>query len=47
VVRALADELARVEIPSLEKLLQPAGRHFIPPDLAGRLTANEASSADN
>ena len=47
VVRTLADELARVEIPALDKLLQPAGRHFIPPDLAARLTGTEASSADS
>jgi hypothetical protein len=46
VVRALADELGQVEIPSLDQLLQPAGRHFIPPGLAGRLAGIERSSAD-
>jgi UDP-N-acetylmuramoylalanine--D-glutamate ligase len=30
VVRELAPELERIEVPALEPLLQPGGRHFIP-----------------
>lgn len=33
VVRALAPELERVDVPALDELLRPSARHFIPPQL--------------
>lgn len=46
VVRALQPELERVEVPELESLLQPSGRHFIPAALAERLGLPEPHRAD-
>ncbi len=37
VVRALQQELAGLKVPSLESLLQPSSRHFIPGELCARL----------
>jgi len=37
VVRALVPELGRVEVPALEKLLQPQPKHFIPRRLWARM----------
>jgi hypothetical protein len=40
VVRSLAPELGRADIPPMEDLLRPSGQHFIPADLIGRMTVN-------
>jgi len=46
VVSALQPELKRVEVPDLDSLLQPSGRHFIPGALAARLGLPEPHRAD-
>ena len=42
VVCALQAELAGLEVPSLESLLQPSARHFIPDELCARLGLPES-----
>jgi hypothetical protein len=37
VVSTLQPELERVEVPALERLLQPSSRHFVPAALSMRL----------
>ncbi len=44
VVRALLPELGQVEVPLVDTLLQPAGRHFIPLDLLRRMNLADAVS---
>lgn len=44
VVRNLAPELQRVEVPALEALLQPAAKHFIPPRLWARMNVADTVS---
>lgn len=46
VVQALQPELLRVEVPTLDELLLPASRHFIPPSLFARLPAFEEQGGD-
>jgi hypothetical protein len=45
VVQALSPELERVEVPAMEGLLQPADRHFIPPDICTRLGLPQSGHA--
>jgi hypothetical protein len=44
-VKTLSPELERVEVPAMEGLLQPADRHFIPPDICTRLGLPESGHA--
>jgi hypothetical protein len=44
VVRALQPDLAGLKIPSLESLLQPSSRHFIPDELCTRLGLPESDN---
>jgi UDP-N-acetylmuramoylalanine--D-glutamate ligase len=44
VVRALLPELDQVDVPVLDALLQPSGRHFIPPHILSRMNVAEAVS---
>jgi hypothetical protein len=46
VVRALLAELEQVEVPSMETLLLPSARHFIPAELCVRLGLPEAYRAE-
>ena len=44
VVRALLPELKQVDVPPLDDLLRPAGRHFIPAQLLARMNLADAVS---
>ena len=45
IVQLLAPELAGLEVPALEDLLQPSSRHFIPPEITARLGLPESEHA--
>ena len=47
VVRALKSELSRVETPSMESLLQPSSRHFVPAGLGASLGLPNAAHAED
>jgi hypothetical protein len=47
VVRALQPELSRVEAPSMESLLQPSSRHFVPAGLGAGLGLPNACHAED
>lgn len=46
VVRTLQPELERVDVPALDRLLQPSSRHFVPAALSMRLGLPEPLHAD-